>query len=76
MKFQKLIKEYARSEDLYDVLSLIQAGQSVIMVCFDNGDLEFCDDEYYKEAGRELLNKTRGKKVAKIYKLSAEAMVG
>lgn len=75
-RYARTLNEFARSDDLYDLLSLVQSGQEVIMVVFDEGSVEFADQEYYKEYGREMLAKTRGKKVAKVYKLSAEEMIG
>ncbi len=76
VKYQTLLKEYAKSDDIWDLLSLLQAGQSILMIVYDNGDAEFLDEEYYKEEGRDTLVKKRGKQVAKIYKLSGEEIMG
>ena len=77
IRYRKLLKEYARSDDVWDVLGILQSGQSIVMIVYDNGDQEFMDEEFYSEEGKDtMMKKTRGKQVAKIFKITADEIMG
>lgn len=73
--FKTIMKEYARSDDFYDLSAMLFSGNAVIAIVFDNGDIEYTDEEYYKEEGREALVKKRGKQVAKVFKITSETIL-
>jgi hypothetical protein len=76
MKFQKIIKEYARSDDFYELIALVQNEQEIIMLVFDDGSTEFVDREYYQEEGRDMFAKKRGKAVAQVFEMTAKRTMG
>jgi len=71
-----MLKEYSKSGDIWDFVALLLNGQSIIVVTYDDGESEYMDEDYYKGAGTTMLNKKRGKQVAKVQRLTSENVMG